>query len=185
MSSNNNISNIVGEKGTTIVGVSITALLALAPIFAFAASEGNNSFGFKTNSVQGFSPGVVFLTGGGSYNPSTGFVNSAGGFRCIEAVEQGPLSGCGAGEGVRWDTVELLDSTPFKCFEAETAHTAVTSDKTVVLLADFYRAGDGEDESFTARMIVSEDDIDPDLSGTQNVWIEGVGCSESAEVNFS
>jgi hypothetical protein len=81
--------------------------------------------------------------------------------------------------------VKLLESTPFKCFAAETAHNAVTSDETVVLNADFYRAGDCNDESFTAKMIVSQDDIDPDLSGTQNVWIEGVGCSESAVVNFS
>ena len=53
-----------------------------------------------------------------------------------------------------------------------------------MLLADFYRAGDGNDESFTARMIVSSDDIASDVTGIQNVWIQGVGCS-SAIANFS
>jgi hypothetical protein len=54
----------------------------------------------------------------------------------------------------------------------------------VVLLADFYRAGDGIDESFTAQMIVSADDIAPDITGIQTVWIQGVGCA-SAIANFS
>jgi hypothetical protein len=53
-----------------------------------------------------------------------------------------------------------------------------------VLLADFYRAGDGVDESFTAQMIVSADDIAPDIAGTQNAWIQGVGCT-AAIANFS
>ena len=46
-----------------------------------------------------------------------------------------------------------------------------------LLLADFYRAGDGNDESFTAQMIVSAGDIAPDIAGIQNVWIQGVGCA--------
>jgi hypothetical protein len=55
--------------------------------------------------------------------------------------------------------------------------TAITDRDTVVLLADFYRAGDGNDESFTAQMIVSAGDIAPDIAGIQNVWIQGVGCA--------
>jgi hypothetical protein len=96
------------------------------------------------------------------------------------------LSGCLAGEGVRWDTVELLAGTGFKCTGAatEAAKTATTGASTIVLLSDFYRAGDGIDESFTAQMIVSADDIAPDIPGTQNVWVQGVGCG-SAIVNFS
>jgi hypothetical protein len=43
---------------------------------------------------------------------------------------------------------------------------ATTDENTVVLLADFYRAGDGNDESFTAQMIVSADDIVPRRSLT-------------------
>src|SRR6266704_641652 len=90
------------------------------------------------------------------------------------------------GEGVRWDTVELRASTTFKCTgaAAEPLKTAITDENTVVLLADFYRAGDGNDESFTAQMIVSADDIAPDVVGIQNVWIQGVGCA-SAIANFS
>jgi hypothetical protein len=43
-----------------------------------------------------------------------------------------------------------------------------------VLLADFYRAGDGHDESFTAQMIVSQNDIAPDIEGIQK---SGSGAS--------
>jgi hypothetical protein len=136
--------------------------------------------------VSGFPTGVVFLTGGGAYNLPASFVHSAGGFRCLEDVSQGPLSGCLAGEGVRWDTVGLLTSTNFKCTGAagEMAKTAMTTNTTAVLQADFYRAGDGNDESFTAQMIVSDADIAPDIEGVQNLWVQGVGCG-TAIVHFN
>ena len=66
-------------------------------------------------------------------------------------------------------------------------HDLVSADvlrDTAVLLSDFYRAGDGIDESFTAQLIVSQDDIAPDIPGIQNVWVQGVGCG-SAIVDFS
>jgi hypothetical protein len=153
---------------------------------ALAASNGNTGFGFNATDISGFPTGSARLTGGGAYNPTTGFVKSAGGFRCTSDVGQGPLHGCLSGEGVRWDTVELRATTTFKCTgaAAEPLKTATTDEHTVVLLADFYRAGDGNDESFTAQMIVSADDIAPDIDGTQNVWIQGVGCA-SAIANFS
>jgi hypothetical protein len=96
-----------------------------------------------------------------------------------------PLNGCLAGQGVRWDTEEVLPSTGFKCTGAagETQKTATTGDGTVVLQSDFYRAGDGTDESFKARLIVSRDDLARDIDGVQNVWIQGVGCG-SAIVHF-
>ncbi len=171
----------------------LLGLLAFSVVLVFPASAlaapGNVGFGFNARGISGFPTGAVTLTGGGSYNPDTGFVKSAGGFRCTEDVEQPPnqfLFGCLAGEGVRWDTVELLGNTTFKCTGAvaEPLKTATTDENTVVLLADFYRAGDGNDESFTARMIVSEDDIAPDIGGVQNVWVQGVGCA-SAIANFS
>jgi hypothetical protein len=160
-----------------------TALLLPAPAWA---AQGNTGFGFNATGISGFPTGAARLTGGGAFNPDTGLVKSAGGFRCTSDVGQGPLAGCLAGEGVRWDTVELLESTNFKCTGsvAEPLKTAVTDDTTVVLLADFYRAGDGIDESFTAQMIVSAGDIAPDIAGIQNVWIQGVGCA-SAITNFS
>ncbi len=134
--------------------------------------KANQSFGFNAASIKGFPTGEAFLTGGGAYNPATGFVNSAGGFRCLQDVLQGPLSvsinsddpgACLTGQGVRWDTVELLASFQFKCTGAagEPLKTAVTDDNTVVMVADFYRQGDGNEESFTARMFVSA--VDEDL----------------------
>jgi len=150
-------------------------------------------FGFN-GTVKGFPTGEVFLSGGGSFDPLANLVASAGGFRCLQDVLQGPLStsinpndpgACRAGEGVRWDTAELLSSTTFKCTGAagETLKTAVTGDKTVVLQADFYRAGDGNDESFTGKIIVSEGDIAADFPGA-NLWVEKVGCG-TATVNFN
>jgi len=108
----------------------------------------------------------------------------AGSFRCTSAVAQGPLNGCGAGEGVRWDTAQLLASTNFKCTGADAAKLATTSSHTAVLLADFYRAGDGNDESFTAQMIVSDSDLAPEIPGIQTLWVQGVGCG-TAIVHFS
>jgi hypothetical protein len=167
----------------------VPAVLAAAVLLLAApasAAPANIGFGFNATDISGFPTGAATLTGGGSYNPGTGFVHSAGGFRCTSDVGQGPLAGCLTGQGVRWDTVELRASTSFKCTgaAAEPLKTASTDENTVVLLADFYRAGDGVDESFTAQMIVSADDIAPDIAGTQNVWIQGVGCA-SAIANFS
>ncbi len=172
--------------------LAVAVLLIAAPAWA---AGGNTGFGFNATDISGFPTGAARLTGGGAFNLGTGFVKSAGGFRCTEDVLQGPLGQpgdpCLAGEGVRWDTVELPASTMFKCTgaAAEPLKTAVTGtnatgNNTVVLVADFYRAGDGNDESFTAQMIVSDGDIAPDINGIQNVWIQGVGCA-SAIANFS
>jgi hypothetical protein len=171
------------------IGKQLWTLLALAAVAlalassALAARGGNTGFGFNAREISGAPTGAVFLTGGGAYNPDTGFVHSAGGFRCTEAVEQGPLKGCLAGQGVRWDTAELLDETKFTC-TGEPEEPALTDGNTAVLLSDFYRAGDGNDESFKARMIVSQEDIAPEIEGVQNVWIQGVGCG-TAIVHFS
>jgi hypothetical protein len=113
-------------------------------------------------------------------------VQSAGGFRCLEDINRGPLNGCKAGEGVRWDTVQVLESFQFKCTGAagEKLKTVRTDDNTVVLFADFYRQGDGNNESFTAHMFVSEVDEADDIPRIQNVWIEQVGCGH-AIANFN
>jgi hypothetical protein len=171
--------------GAALAAVALAAALVLLVVPAGAA-PGNVGFGFNARDVSGFPTGSATLTGGGAYNPASGFVNSAGGFRCTSDVGQGPLAGCLAGEGVRWDTANLRRSTSFKCTgsAAESLKTVSTDENTVGLDADFYRAGDGNDESFTAQMIVSAGDLAPDIAGIQNVWIQGVGCA-SAITNFS
>src|SRR5689334_14153304 len=102
--------------------VAATLLTVGLPIPVTHAA-GDDAFGFN-GSVSGFPTGAVSLTGGGAYNLETGFVNSAGGFRCTQDVRQGPLGvsinaddpgPCLADQGVRWDTVKLLSSTTFKC----------------------------------------------------------------------
>src|SRR5206468_11412688 len=157
---------------------------AFGSSLASAAGGGaREGFGFN-GTVRGFPTGEVFLTGGGSFDaatasnvvPSETDVKSGGGFRCAAAVAQGPLNGCTTGEGVRWDTAQLLASTTFKCTGADAGKPAVTGAGLVVLRADFDRAGDGIDESFTAQMIVADHDIAPDILGVQNLWVQGVGC---------
>jgi hypothetical protein len=152
---------------------------------------GRSAFGFN-GTVSGFPTGAVRLTGGGSFDPSTASnlvptetsVHSSGGFDCVATVAQGPLAHCEAGQGVRWDTAQLLESTNFKCTLTDPLKPITTSEHTAVLLADFYRAGDGNDESFTAQMIVSDGDLAPNIPGVQNLWVQGVGCG-TAIVNFN
>ncbi len=160
--------------------------LPLLPMSSALSQEAHQSFGFNAASISGFPTGTARLTGGGAYDPETGFLKTGGGFRCLVDINQGPLAGCKAGQGVRWDAVALLATTTFKCTggAGETLKTAVTDDNTVVMVADFYRQGDGNDESFTAKMFVSEIDEALDLPGTQNVWIQGVGCGD-AIANFN
>lgn len=164
-------------------GAAPTDVAPVGAVQSGALLHGRTGFGFN-GTASGFPTGAVRLTGGGSYDPATASdivpsvtaVVSSGGFDCVEAIAQGLLTGCGAGEGVRWDTVQLLASTPFKCTAEDTPRLAVTGARTVVLLADFYRAGDGNDESFTAPMIISDTDLAQDLQGDQTMWVQGVGC---------
>ena len=185
------------KKATRLAttALAIACLLPASLLLSHSASAqstgGNNAFGFNSTNISGFPTGAARLTGGGAFNLATGFVKSAGGFQCLEDVNQGPLTGCQASQGVRWDTATLLTSTTFKCTGAaseplKTANTSPgnTTPDTVVLLADFYRAGDGNDESFTGKMIVSTHDLDPETPGVQNVWIEKIGCGTAA-VNFN
>jgi hypothetical protein len=154
------------------------AAVAMAIALPVAAAAEKTGFGFNAAQVDGFRTGNVAISGGGAFDPVTGVVHAGGGFSCLEDVDQGPLTGCLAGEGVRWDTANLLRSTMFKCTGAasEALKPIATGPGTAVLQADFYRAGDANDESFTAQMIVSQDDIALDIPGVQNVWVQGVGC---------
>ena len=161
---------------------------AAVPIVVLGASAAgaagpNTSFAFHARNITG-SSGAVTLTGGGAFGSSTGPAHSGGGFSCTSPVSSGPLTGCETGQGVRWDSDSLLTGTNFKCLANEPPKPVTTTDNTVVLHADFYRAGDGIDESFNANMFVSTHDIDNDIPGVQNVWVQGVGCA-TAVVHFS
>ena len=185
------------------IGASLTALAAVVAVLMLVvpagAAGGQVGVGFNAPDIAGFpgdfSGGQAFLTGGGAYDPATAsnadpesaIVHSNGGFRCVQDIRQGLLAGCLAGEGVRWDTDGLLQSTRFKCTgaAAEPGKTAVTDAHTEVLVSDFYRAGDGNDASFkNVQVIVSDHDLAGDIPGDQNVWIQQVGCG-TATVNFS
>src|SRR5689334_11241007 len=72
----------------------------LEPTASVARNATRTGFGFN-GIASGFLTGKVFLTGGGSFDASTATnviptettAKSGGGFRCVEAVAQGPLSG--------------------------------------------------------------------------------------------
>jgi hypothetical protein len=187
----------IGASLAAVVALAATVLVLVGP--AGAASSSRVGVGFNAPSIAGFpgdfSGGKVFLTGGGAYDPKSAsnadpesaFVHSSGGFRCLEDVRQGLLKDCLQGQGIRWDTDGLLESTRFKCTGAatEAAKTAVTDEHTAVLESDFYRAGDGNDASFKGvQVIVADHDLAPDIDGVQNIWIQQVGCG-TADVNFS
>ena len=169
--------------------LSVAAVLLLSPFGSSTAlaTPAAVGFGFHVADVSGFPTGSVALTGGGAFNLSAtaGTVHAGGGFSCTHDVGQAFLNGCLQGEGVRWDSAGLLPSTTFKCTGAvgEALKPATTGQNTVVIQADFYRAGDANDESFSAQMIVSTTDIANDIQGIQNVWVQGVGCG-TATVHF-
>jgi hypothetical protein len=180
----NNVSNRLKTHRISFMAAALVAL-ALLSTASKASSEAKQAFGFNASVVSGF-PGnrQAEITGGGAFNLPANFVNSGGGFRSLTNIAAGPFSGCQAGQGVRWDTAALLPSTGFQCTGADAVKPANTGNNTVVLMADFYRQGDGNNESFTAKMIVSESDLAPEIEGTQNVWIQGIGCG-SAVVSFN
>jgi hypothetical protein len=152
---------------------------ATTPTALAHVGGGNQSFALQADNIGG----SVSLTGGGVFNVETGFVKGGGGFRVTQDIHGGPLDGAKEGEGVRWDIEKILPSSGFKCSASDPAKTAVTDDNTLVIQVDFYRAGDGVEESFTAKMFVSAEDENPDEDGIQNVWIQGVGC-DGARVNL-
>ena len=139
-------------------------------------AAGRHTFAFRADNI-----GVIAMTGGGVFDPRSGFVVGAGDFRCASNITTGPLAGLQAGEGIRWKATELLTSSGFKCVAADVARTAVTDENTVVMNVQFFR--DGTSASLTAKVFVSAVDENPDLPGSQNVWIQQVGCDQ-ATVNL-
>lgn len=151
----------------------------LAPMSVAHGQSPQQSFNFNAPSVSGIGGGEVFITGGGTFDPVAGVVKAGGAFHVTRDITAGPLAGVKAGETVRWDTEELLRSFDIRCNGAEALRTVSTGANTVVMNADFYRKGDGDNASLHAVMFVSADDQDAGLSGSQTVWIQGVGCGEA------
>jgi hypothetical protein len=119
---------------------------------------------------------AMVLNGGGRYS-AAGFLQGGGGFRVTSDINGGPLAGLRAGDSGHWQAVELLPSSGFKCgFPGEAGKTATTDEDTVVLQANFLR--DGDPTPLSAKVFFSAQDEDPVDGGSQDVWIQGVGCDE-------
>ena len=156
----------------------------LAPV-SIAHSQGSKRpFNFNAPSVSGFANAEVFITGGGTFDPVAGVVKAGGAFHVLQDITVGPLAGVKAGETVRWDSDVIVPSFGIRCNGAEAARTVSTDDNTVVMNADVYRAGDGNNASLHVIMFVSAEDEDGGLTGNQTVWIQGVGCG-AAQVHFN
>jgi len=165
----------------------VLALGILGTIESDVSSATNQAFGFNAGLISGFPRNVALaMAGGGAFDLEGRLVKAGGNFSCLSnIIFPGPFFGCAAGEGVRWEAVALLESTVFQCRLFDEVKTAVTGDKVAVLVSDFYRQADGNVESFTAKMIVSDADLDPVAPGVQNVWVQQVGCATDAVVSFN
>jgi len=162
--------------------ISASAVLALVLQAPGAQSDpGRVAFNFQAPSIGGPN-GEISMNGGGSYDLASLTVSGGGTFRCLNDIKSGPLTGLKAGEGVRWQAAQLLPSSGFKCSAdpTEVGKTVVTDNDTVVLLVDFFRAGDGSETPLHAKLFVSAQDEGTDLPGIQNVWIQVVGCGEAS-----
>jgi hypothetical protein len=157
------------------------AVACMVVVFAgpASASPRHSAFVVSARNISGAPTGAVNLIGIGVTDNSNGSFRSGGAFRCTATVNQGPLTGCLAGQGTRYDSSTLLASAPFKCTGApgEALKTATTDGDTAAFTASFFRYGDGGQPSFTANVIVAGHDIAPDIAGVQNVWVQGVGCA--------
>ena len=67
-----------------LVAAALSTMLLTASVAS--AASGHVGFGFNARNISGFRTGSATLTGGGSYNPVSGFVKSAGGFRCTNDI---------------------------------------------------------------------------------------------------
>jgi hypothetical protein len=154
----------------------IPAFLAAGSLFLTMSTAHAQSSG-HTFTVHADAIGnVIALNGGGRY-ATAGFLQGGGGFRVTSDINGGPLAGLRAGDAGHWEAAELLASSGFKCgFPGEAGKTATTDDDTVVLSAKFFR--DGDPTPLTAKVFISAQDEDPIDGGSQDVWIQGVGCDE-------
>jgi hypothetical protein len=151
----------------------LVASALLLPMSTVHAQSGGHTFTVHANAIGN----VIALNGGGRYEVGTGFLQGGGGFRVTNDITGGPLAGLRAGDAGHWEAAELLPSSGFKCgFPGEAGKTATTDDDTVVLNARFFR--DGDRTPLTAKVFFSAQDEDPIDGGSQDVWIQNVGCDE-------
>lgn len=166
--------------------VILLALGIVGGIESNVSGATNEAFGFNASLISGLPRDrAAEMTGGGAYDLDGHFVAAGGEFQCLSNIVVGQFAGCSAGEGVRWEAAALLGSTTFQCTAFDAVKTALTGDNTVVLVSDFYRQSDGAVASFTAKMIVSDSDLDPVAPGVQNVFIQGIGCGTDAVISFN
>ncbi|MFQ5540422.1 MAG: hypothetical protein ACE5FB_08445, partial [Candidatus Binatia bacterium] len=122
--------------GTMVLAVAVAVLGSLLTSLVFA-SDPVNMCGFDGTVAK------MAIKGNAAYHLGAEFAASGGSFT-MTADGTGPLTGILAGEGVRWQAKEVLETFTL----AETGDTFTTTPTSVVFRADFYREGDGDVASF-------------------------------------
>ena len=149
----------------------ILFVLALAASNAHAA--GNHSVHVKADRIGD----SIELKGVGAFDALSVTLN--GKFRVTRDIPAGPLGGLRAGDSGHWKATQVLATSGFKCAGPDAVKDVASDDDTIVFQADFFRQGDGDRASFSAKVFISAQDQDPETAGIQNVWIQGVGCDEA------
>ena len=139
-------------------GLRIAAMVAIGVgltlgLVSPASATGRESFSFNAPVISGFPGGRSAVAHRRRRLYPAGFRSRRRQLRLHSDISAGLFTGCQNGQGVRWDTDTALTSTTFRCTGAatETLKAAETGDKTVVMLADFYREGDGNDDRLRPR----------------------------------
>jgi hypothetical protein len=157
----------------------LSTLFALALVVSIAHAAGNHSVHVQADRVGD----SIELKGAGAFDTAGNFIALNGQFHVRKDIPAGPLGGLRDGDFGRWKATAILQSSGFKCAGPDPIKTVLGDDDTVVFQADFFRQGDGDRASFSAKVFISSQDEDLETPGIQNVWIQGVGCDQ-AEVDL-
>jgi len=153
----------------------LALLFALALTASTAHAAGNHSVRVQADRIGD----AIELKGAGVFDTVGNFIALNGQFHVSRDIPAGPLGGLRANDFGRWKATEILQSSGFKCAGPDAVKTVNGDDDTVVFQADFFRQGDGDHASFSAKVFISSQDEDLETPGIQNVWIQGVGCDQA------
>ena len=151
----------------------LALLFALALTASTAHAAGNHSVHVNADRIGD----SIELKGVGAFDGVSATLN--GKFHVTRDIPAGPLGGLRAGDSGHWKATQVLVTSGFKCAGPDAVKDVTTGDDTIVFQADFFRQGDGDRASFSAKVFISAQDQDPETAGIQNVWIQGVGCDQA------
>ena len=150
----------------------LASMFALALVVSIAHAAGNHGVHVQADRIGD----AIELKGAGAFDGAFATLN--GKFRVTRDIPAGPLGGLRDGDSGHWKATQVLPTSGFKCAGPDAVKDVFSDDDTIVFQADFFRQGDGNRASFSAKVFISAQDEDPATPGIQNVWIQGVGCDQ-------